>query len=153
MVTDPYTYDSNGQPLPVYGTPGDTFVSLQLPFGSFLPGQPPATITINAHLSDYADAGTSRDAHSIARHCAKCDAVCDQRADSHINAGPIQDRDSRTSTNAHSNAGCAVEYTNARGDEYVDGNGGDNKDEIGVDTYLYSIILVAGYWYNNPITV
>ncbi len=57
MVTDPYTYDSNGQPLPVYGTPGDTFVSLQLPFGSFTPGQPPAAITINAHLSNYANVG------------------------------------------------------------------------------------------------
>ena len=56
-VTEPFTYDSTGQPLPVYGTPGDTLVSLQLPFGSFTPGQPPAPVTINAHLSNYADAG------------------------------------------------------------------------------------------------
>ena len=55
MVTEPFTYDSNGQPLPVYGIPGDTLVSLQLPFGSFTPGQPPAPVTINAHLSNYAN--------------------------------------------------------------------------------------------------
>jgi uncharacterized repeat protein (TIGR01451 family) len=57
MVAEPFTYDSNGQPLTVYGTPGDTLVSLQLPFGSFTSGQPPAPVTINAHLSNYANPG------------------------------------------------------------------------------------------------
>ena len=49
--------DGSGDPvnhpltdLPVTGTPGETFYVLTLPFGSFVPDQPPAAITINASL-------------------------------------------------------------------------------------------------------
>lgn len=43
--------------LPVGFDPSFTwqFVSLQLPFGSFTPGQPPAEVTITADMSDFAD--------------------------------------------------------------------------------------------------
>ena len=43
--------------LPVGFDPSFTwqFVSLQLPFGSFTPGQPPAEVTITANMSNYAD--------------------------------------------------------------------------------------------------
>ncbi|MBN2117468.1 MAG: isopeptide-forming domain-containing fimbrial protein [Anaerolineales bacterium] len=48
-----------GESLIVCGTPGDKLVVLQLPFGSFVPGQPPAAIEINASLSDLADVGNA----------------------------------------------------------------------------------------------
>lgn len=43
--------------LPIGFDPSFTwqFVSLELPFGSFTPGQPPATVQISADMSDYAD--------------------------------------------------------------------------------------------------
>ncbi len=41
----------------IAGTPGDQFVVLVLPFGSFTPTQPAATITINTALSNLADVG------------------------------------------------------------------------------------------------
>ena len=47
--------DGGGQPtdhpltrLPVTGTPGEQFFVAELPFGSFVPAQTPATITIDA---------------------------------------------------------------------------------------------------------
>ncbi|NWG06499.1 MAG: sortase [Chloroflexi bacterium] len=47
-----------GAPLQVCGAPGDTLVVLQLPFGSFVPGQPPVVVTITASVSNLADVGT-----------------------------------------------------------------------------------------------
>lgn len=43
--------------MQVCGTPGDPLVVIQLPFGSFTPAQPPAAVTINAHMSNLADLG------------------------------------------------------------------------------------------------
>src|SRR4029079_17635542 len=51
----PYAVDNTGTPVQVCGTPGDKLVVLQLPFGSFTPAQPPAVITVNAHMSNLAD--------------------------------------------------------------------------------------------------
>ena len=42
----------------VTGTPGDQLVVFQLPFGSFTPNQPAATINFSAQLSNLADVGT-----------------------------------------------------------------------------------------------
>jgi uncharacterized repeat protein (TIGR01451 family)/fimbrial isopeptide formation D2 family protein len=64
-VTHPYAVDSTGaavrmcdvamgQPLAV----GQEYVVLRLPFGSFTPGQPAATVHVTADLSEMADAGT-----------------------------------------------------------------------------------------------
>ncbi|MGD1921201.1 MAG: hypothetical protein ACFCAD_21330, partial [Pleurocapsa sp.] len=39
--------------------PGDTVVYLELPFGSFVPDQPPADITVSLDVSDLADLGES----------------------------------------------------------------------------------------------
>lgn len=57
-VNHPYAVDNTGTAIQVCGTPGDKFVVLQLPFGSFVPGQPNVTVSVSANLSDYADAGT-----------------------------------------------------------------------------------------------
>lgn len=53
----PYAVDNTNTPLQVCGTPGDVLVVVQLPFGSFTPDQPPATIELPATLSNYADLG------------------------------------------------------------------------------------------------
>ncbi|MCL4207221.1 MAG: isopeptide-forming domain-containing fimbrial protein [Pirellulaceae bacterium] len=56
-VEHPYAVDPAGDPLQVCGTPGDTLVVFQLPFGSFTPDQPPAVISVTADMSDFADLG------------------------------------------------------------------------------------------------
>ena len=51
-VTHPYAAPA---PVQVCGTAGDQLVVLQLPFGSFVPAQPEATINIVAAMSNLAD--------------------------------------------------------------------------------------------------
>jgi hypothetical protein len=58
-VNHPSYRDETGQPFRVCGTAGDRLVVLELPYGSFAPDQPPATVTVNATLSNLADAGTA----------------------------------------------------------------------------------------------
>ena len=57
-ATHPYAKDSTGRPVVVVGTPGDELVVLQLPFGSFTPGQPTATVNVTTNLSNLADVGS-----------------------------------------------------------------------------------------------
>ena len=54
-VLHPVAVDATGAPLVVMGTPGDTLVVFELPFGSFAPGQTPVDIDVNLSLSDLAD--------------------------------------------------------------------------------------------------
>ena len=56
-VDHPLAVDNNHQPLRVCGTAEDTLLVIQLPFGSFAPDQPPATVTVNATMSGDADLG------------------------------------------------------------------------------------------------
>jgi len=56
-VTHPYVRNPAGAYITVCGVPGDQLVTLQLPFGSFAPDQPAATITVNAAMSNLADLG------------------------------------------------------------------------------------------------
>ena len=58
LITHPFLYDTSGTREVVCGTPGDQLVVLQLPFGSFTPGQPPAEITVDFDMSNLADLGT-----------------------------------------------------------------------------------------------
>src|SRR5512138_685248 len=59
-VTHPYAVMlTTGASGIVCGVPGDKLVTLQLPFGSFVPDQPPAVVTISARLSNQADVGTA----------------------------------------------------------------------------------------------
>jgi uncharacterized repeat protein (TIGR01451 family)/fimbrial isopeptide formation D2 family protein len=57
-VAHPYAEDISHAPLQVCGTPGDTLVVLQLPFGSFTAGQPPIAVTVGAAISNLADLNT-----------------------------------------------------------------------------------------------
>jgi len=54
-VSHPWLRDITGAYVDVCGPAGDKFVSLMLPFGSYVPGQPPLDITVNASLSINAD--------------------------------------------------------------------------------------------------
>ncbi len=58
-VSHPWLRDGSGAYVDVCGNAGDKFVSLKLPFGSYVPGQPAVNITVNAHLSDLADLDTN----------------------------------------------------------------------------------------------
>ena len=57
-ATHPIMRNSTGAYITVNGTPGDTLVVLRLPFGSFTPAQPPASVSMNVNMSNYADVGT-----------------------------------------------------------------------------------------------
>ncbi len=57
-VPHPYARLTDGSMQQVCGTPGDTLVVLQLPFGSFTPEQPPVEISVRAVISPLADLGT-----------------------------------------------------------------------------------------------
>ncbi len=54
-VSHPWLRDNTGAYVQVCGKAGDKLVSLELPFGSFVPDQPAVNITVKAHLSDLAD--------------------------------------------------------------------------------------------------
>lgn len=57
-ATHPYAKTNTGAAVVMNGTAGDQLVVFQLPFGSFTPNQPAATINFNAQLSNLADVGT-----------------------------------------------------------------------------------------------
>ena len=54
----PLARDSSGNPVVVSGTPGDQLVVLELPFGSYTPGQPVSNVDITVDMSPLADADT-----------------------------------------------------------------------------------------------
>ncbi|TVQ01580.1 MAG: isopeptide-forming domain-containing fimbrial protein, partial [Planctomycetaceae bacterium] len=57
-VEHPFLKDGTGAPVVVTGlNPGDRFIVLRLPFGSFEPNQPPAVIEGTTNLSNLADLG------------------------------------------------------------------------------------------------
>ncbi len=56
-VDHPFMLDSSSQPVQVCGTPGDTLVVVRLPFGSFTPDQPAATLDVTVNMSNWADVG------------------------------------------------------------------------------------------------
>jgi uncharacterized repeat protein (TIGR01451 family)/fimbrial isopeptide formation D2 family protein len=56
-VNHPYAVDTANRPITVTATAGDKLVVLRLPFGSFVPGQTPVDMTVNASLSNLADLG------------------------------------------------------------------------------------------------
>ena len=52
QILHPYAVDAAGDPLTISGTEGDTYVTLEMPFGSFTPDQPLAEVEITAHISE-----------------------------------------------------------------------------------------------------
>jgi uncharacterized repeat protein (TIGR01451 family)/fimbrial isopeptide formation D2 family protein len=57
-VLHPYAVDPFGAPVVIHGlVPGQSYVVLRLPFGSFTPGQPPAVLHVTTQMSDHANVG------------------------------------------------------------------------------------------------
>ena len=56
-ATHPLMRNASGSYTVVSGTPGDTLVVLRMPFGSFTPDQPPATVDMTVNMSTFADVG------------------------------------------------------------------------------------------------
>ena len=57
-VDHPLAVDNAGVPLRVCGKAGDKLITIECPFGSFVPDQPPAVLDLNLPLSNKADLGT-----------------------------------------------------------------------------------------------
>ena len=55
QLNHPFLRSANGAAHIIQGSAGDKLVVVQLPFGSFVPGQPAVPITVNARLSSLAD--------------------------------------------------------------------------------------------------
>ncbi len=51
----PLAVDTNGDPIIISGTPGDTLVVIELPYGSFSAGNPAVDIDVSLDFSDLAD--------------------------------------------------------------------------------------------------
>jgi len=83
-VEHPYAVDTSGDPLLVTGTAGDQLVVLQLPFGSFTPDQPAATINVDASLSNLADLGEPLAIRSRAGFRFGCDPLNNPATDPSI---------------------------------------------------------------------
>src|SRR5262249_46919158 len=77
----PLAKDNTGQPVIVAGPAGDQLVVFQLPFGSFTPGQPSATITFSAHFSSLANVGTPLDVGTEAGFWLGADPLDDPTID------------------------------------------------------------------------
>ncbi len=56
-VEHPYAVDNSGAKLEVCGPTGDKLVTILLPFGSFVPDQPAATVKLPVKVSELADLG------------------------------------------------------------------------------------------------
>ncbi len=54
----PIARNAAGAFITVSGTPGDELVVVRLPFGSFAPDQPPATVAMTVNMSNLADLGS-----------------------------------------------------------------------------------------------
>ena len=61
-ITHPYALQVSGAPVQVCGLiVGQSYIVLRMPFGSFTPGQPAATVHVTTLLSNKADAGAALD--------------------------------------------------------------------------------------------
>ncbi len=58
VAPHPLARNASGDPVEIHGTPGDQLVVLVLPFGSYTPGQPVATVDVRAAISPLADVDT-----------------------------------------------------------------------------------------------
>jgi large repetitive protein len=88
-VTHPYAVTATGAALVVCGlAPGQSFVVLRLPFGSFTPDQPPIHVTVTASMSNLADAGTPLAVTGSGGFQFGATAVADPATDPSITGSP-----------------------------------------------------------------
>ncbi len=59
-IIHPYDFNgTTGAPTIITGTPGDTYVTIEMPFGSFTPDQPPAEVQVTAHIDEFRQVDSS----------------------------------------------------------------------------------------------
>ncbi len=77
----PLAVDNADNPVVVTGTPGDTLLVLQLPFGSFVPGQTPVVADVTLQMSELADEGVALDIQARGGFALGCDPQDDPTSD------------------------------------------------------------------------
>ncbi len=84
----PFAVDSLGDPIVVTGTPGDSLVVLELPYGSFSPGNPAIDIDLVLDFSQLADLDQPLDITAIGGFALGCDPLDNPTADAPIRGTP-----------------------------------------------------------------
>ncbi len=97
-VQHPFAVDTTGNPLQVCGTAGDKLVTIQLPFGSFVPDQPPAAIELPVSISQKADLNHGMDIKARAGFQFGATPVDDHATDPTILSDSATDSSSWTSS-------------------------------------------------------
>ncbi|MEL6644184.1 MAG: isopeptide-forming domain-containing fimbrial protein [Pseudomonadota bacterium] len=84
----PFAVDAIGNPIVVNGTPGDTLVVLELPYGSFSPGNPPVDIDLVLDFSNLADLDDTFAIEAIGGFAFGEDPLNNPTADAPIRGAP-----------------------------------------------------------------
>lgn len=87
-VVHPFAVDGLGNPIVVTGTPGDSLVVLELPYGSFSPGNPAIDIDLVLDFSPLGDLGETLDITAIGGFALGCDPLDNPTADAPIRGTP-----------------------------------------------------------------
>ncbi|MEO1307361.1 MAG: hypothetical protein AAFV38_05375, partial [Pseudomonadota bacterium] len=87
-VVHPFVVDALGDPLIVTGNPGDQLVVLELPYGSFSPGNPAVDIDIVLDFSPLADLDQAQDITAIGGFALGCDPLDNPTSDAPIRGTP-----------------------------------------------------------------
>lgn len=100
-VDHPYAKNTTGAPLRVCGTAGDKLVTMLLPFGSFVPDQPPAALELELSVSNEADLRAALSLSARAGFQFGANALDDPATDPSI-LGPNSGSDANTDSSAWS---------------------------------------------------
>jgi len=84
----PFAVDSLGDPIVVTGQPGGQFVVLELPYGSFSPGNPAIDIDLVLDFSPLADLDVAQDLTAIGGFALGCDPLDNPGDDAPIRGTP-----------------------------------------------------------------
>jgi LPXTG-site transpeptidase (sortase) family protein len=84
-----FAVNTQGDPLEVCGPSGDQLVTLLMPFGSFVPAQPPAEVTVRASLSGLADLSTPLTVQARAGFQFGADPLNNPASDPSITSGLV----------------------------------------------------------------
>ncbi len=82
----PLATDASGDPIIVSGTPGDTLVVLELPYGSFSPANPPVDVNLVFDFSPDADLDEGFTLQAIGGFALGCDPLDNPGSDEPIRA-------------------------------------------------------------------
>ncbi|MCY4333694.1 MAG: isopeptide-forming domain-containing fimbrial protein [Litoreibacter sp.] len=86
-ATHPFAVDGSSNPIVVNGTPGGQLVVLELPYGSFSPGNPAIDIDLVLDFSPLADLDQAQQLQAIGGFALGCDPLDNPGADAPIRGG------------------------------------------------------------------